>query len=142
MNCYILGTILWNISSWEKHWLFLTIVLIAITQLNLFLQIVKFYIHVSVDMPSDTDWLILHTYNLVLEFGVDDEFNGLFVCLFAGEVMVCVLDFKRDVGLWHGILCVSNFSKITPHLSRLLAFKNGHFSQQLLTLKFLIQKIK
>lgn len=24
-----------------------------------------------------------------------------------GEVMVCVLDFKRDVGLWHGILCVS-----------------------------------
>lgn len=22
-----------------------------------------------------------------------------------GEVMVCVLDFKRDVGLWHGILC-------------------------------------
>ena len=21
--------------------------------------------------------------------------------------MVCVLDFKRDVGLWHGILCVS-----------------------------------
>ena len=24
--------------------------------------------------------------------------------------MVCVLDFKRDVGLWHGILCVSNHS--------------------------------
>ena len=24
-----------------------------------------------------------------------------------GEVMVCVLDFKRDVGLWHGILTVS-----------------------------------
>ena len=23
-----------------------------------------------------------------------------------GEIMVCVLDFKRDVGLWHGILCV------------------------------------
>ena len=23
-----------------------------------------------------------------------------------GEVMVCVLDFKRDVGLWHGILTV------------------------------------
>ncbi|KAK3604584.1 hypothetical protein CHS0354_005416 [Potamilus streckersoni] len=22
-----------------------------------------------------------------------------------GEIMVCVLDFKRDVGLWHGILC-------------------------------------
>ena len=22
----------------------------------------------------------------------------------AGEVMVCVLDFKRDVGLWHGVL--------------------------------------
>ena len=27
-----------------------------------------------------------------------------------GEVMVCVLDFKRDVGLWHGILCVSRIS--------------------------------
>ena len=27
--------------------------------------------------------------------------------LISGEVMVCVLDFKRDVGLWHGILCVS-----------------------------------
>ena len=24
-----------------------------------------------------------------------------------GEVMVCVLDFKRDVGLWHGVLTVS-----------------------------------
>ena len=24
-----------------------------------------------------------------------------------GEVMVCVLDFKREVGLWHGILAVS-----------------------------------
>ena len=21
-----------------------------------------------------------------------------------GEIMVCVLDFKRDVGLWHGVL--------------------------------------
>lgn len=30
-------------------------------------------------------------------------------CSFSGEVMVCVLDFKRDVGLWHGILCVSTF---------------------------------
>jgi len=29
------------------------------------------------------------------------------VCTRAGEVMVCVLDFKRDVGLWHGILTVS-----------------------------------
>ena len=27
-----------------------------------------------------------------------------------GEVMVCVLDFKRDVGLWHGILTVSYIS--------------------------------
>jgi len=27
----------------------------------------------------------------------------------AGEVMVCVLDFKRDVGLWHGVLTVSWF---------------------------------
>jgi len=26
----------------------------------------------------------------------------------AGEVMVCVLDFKRDVGLWHGVLTVSS----------------------------------
>jgi hypothetical protein len=25
-----------------------------------------------------------------------------------GEVMVCVLDFKRDVGLWHGVLTVRN----------------------------------
>ena len=24
-----------------------------------------------------------------------------------GEVMVCVLDFKKDVGLWHSVLCVS-----------------------------------
>jgi acyl-coenzyme A synthetase/AMP-(fatty) acid ligase len=24
--------------------------------------------------------------------------------MFPGEVMVCVLDFKRDVGLWHGVL--------------------------------------
>ncbi len=23
-----------------------------------------------------------------------------------GEVMVCVLDFKKDVGLWHSVLCV------------------------------------
>lgn len=23
-----------------------------------------------------------------------------------GETIVCVLDFKRDVGLWHGILAV------------------------------------
>lgn len=27
--------------------------------------------------------------------------------LCTGEVMICVLDFKRDVGLWHGILTVS-----------------------------------
>ena len=24
-----------------------------------------------------------------------------------GEVLVCVLDFKREVGLWHAIMCVS-----------------------------------
>lgn len=28
--------------------------------------------------------------------------------LVLGEVMVCVLDFKRDVGLWHGVLTVSD----------------------------------
>ena len=27
-----------------------------------------------------------------------------------GEVMVCVLDFKRDVGLWHGVLTVLHLS--------------------------------
>lgn len=27
--------------------------------------------------------------------------------IWTGEVMVCVLDFKRDVGLWHAILTVS-----------------------------------
>ena len=35
-----------------------------------------------------------------------------------GEVMVCVLDFKRDVGLWHGILCVSMIK--TKYCYRLL----------------------
>lgn len=34
-------------------------------------------------------------------------FNDVILYLFVGEVMVCVLDFKRDVGLWHGIICVS-----------------------------------
>ena len=34
-----------------------------------------------------------------------------------GEVMVCVLDFKRDVGLWHGILCVSSLRLIFLKLS-------------------------
>ena len=39
-----------------------------------------------------------------------------------GEVMVCVLDFKKDVGLWHGILAVSrhlmctNYRSTQPHL--------------------------
>ena len=27
-----------------------------------------------------------------------------------GEVMVCVLDFKRKAGLWHGVLTVSDCS--------------------------------
>ena len=35
------------------------------------------------------------------------RWGGLYVMLL-GEVMVCVLDFKRDVGLWHGILTVSH----------------------------------
>ena len=31
-----------------------------------------------------------------------------------GEVMVCVLDFKREVGLWHGILAVSTSAILLP----------------------------
>jgi len=30
----------------------------------------------------------------------------------AGEVMVCVLDFKRDVGLWHGVLTVRSYATV------------------------------
>ena len=31
--------------------------------------------------------------------------------------MVCVLDFKRDVGLWHGILTVSGLTTVMLCLS-------------------------
>lgn len=38
---------------------------------------------------------------------LDNDFYAhlLWVCL-PGEVMVCVLDFRREMGLWHGILSV------------------------------------
>jgi len=32
--------------------------------------------------------------------------NGM--CLHAGETLVNVLDFKKDMGLWHGVLTVSD----------------------------------
>ena len=28
---------------------------------------------------------------------------------FSGETIICVLDFKRDVGLWHAVMTVRNF---------------------------------
>jgi len=44
----------------------------------------------------------------------------------AGEVMVCVLDFKRDVGLWHGVLTVSvgeqQFADVTRSLAKCFVF--------------------
>lgn len=39
------------------------------------------------------------------------------MCICAGEVMVCVLDFKRDVGLWHGVLTVSYLVLLVLHVS-------------------------
>jgi len=40
--------------------------------------------------------------------------------------MVCVLDFKRDVGLWHGVLTVSvgeqQFADVTRSLAKCFVF--------------------
>ena len=41
----------------------------------------------------------------------------LYICVHmcrvvSGEVMVCVLDFKRKAGLWHGVLTVSSPAKL------------------------------
>ena len=44
---------------------------------------------------------IPHHFSRELFYGGNSNF------LVLGEVMVCVLDFKRDVGLWHGVLTVS-----------------------------------
>jgi hypothetical protein len=33
-----------------------------------------------------------------------------FFCLLAAETLTNVLDFKRDAGLWHGVLTVSLFA--------------------------------
>lgn len=39
--------------------------------------------------------------------------------------MVCVLDFKRDVGLWHGILCVSTVTCTCTLCSLLMSFRHS-----------------
>lgn len=59
-----------------------------------------------------------HTYtdtvmlDLVLKSPFSDSHLVKLLFLFSAEIIVNVLDFKKDVGLWHGILTVSFWTNI------------------------------
>lgn len=53
--------------------------------------------------------------------------NKIFWSNLAGEVMVCVLDFRREMGLWHGILSVSYMIQLIPHINQWMVCGNGTF---------------